>query len=234
MLLTWNRAIKQFVKAICEPPQTKPHVSVSRGRLSAFGVMAGKDQLVQMGQQLSEEDYNAMLLALNETSLVSVANVKGDIVYANQKFVEVSGYRLEELLGQNHRILKSGKQPDELFVNLWQTISSGKLWRGEIMNRAKDGSYYWVDTSIVPILNEEGAPERYIAVRVLISDKKLIETELRQKNDELESFNSTLVGRELRMVELKKEITELKKRLEEEGRLVEMPGFEPGSSSGVC
>ncbi len=128
--------------------------------------------IAQLGQKLTDKDLGALLDALNHTALVSMTDVKGRITYANEKFVQVSQYSLEELLGQNHRILKSGDQPDELFVDLWQTIAHGKVWRGEIKNQAKDGSFYWVDTAIAPILNHKGQPERYISVRFLITDRK--------------------------------------------------------------
>ena len=119
-----------------------------------------------------EETLSGLLSALDQTALVSMTDVKGNIIYANQKFADVSKYALYELMGQNHRILKSGHQPDELFDELWATISAGKVWRGEIKNKAKDGSFYWVDTSIAPIIGVSGRPERYISVRFLITDKK--------------------------------------------------------------
>lgn len=132
---------------------------------------------------LAPRDYDALLDAMNHTALVSMTDAKGTIIYANQKFVEVSKYALEELIGQNHRILKSGHQPQEMFEELWRTISAGRMWRGEIKNKAKDGSYYWVDTSIAPILDQEGKPERYVSIRFLITDKKKIEEDLSKQNE---------------------------------------------------
>jgi PAS domain S-box-containing protein len=127
---------------------------------------------LEVEQVLSGGDYNALISSLDQTALVSMTDSKGHIIYANQKFVKVSKYSLGELLGQNHRILKSGHQPDQLFDELWDTISSGKVWRGEIKNKAKDGTYYWVDTSIAPILGANNVPERYISVRFLITERK--------------------------------------------------------------
>lgn len=137
-----------------------------------------KRVLEQLSQKLTDTDFSALLNSLNSTALVSMTDEKGNIVYANEKFVEISKYSLPELIGQNHRILKSGHQRDTLFADLWQNISSGKIWRGEIKNRAKDGSYYWVDTSIAPVLGKDGKPERYISVRFLITDKKEAEERL--------------------------------------------------------
>lgn len=161
----------------------------------------------------TSSDYAALLSALNQTALVSVTDAKGRITYANDKFVEVSKFNLEELLGQNHRILKSGDQPDELFVELWKNISHGKVWRGEIKNKAKDGSYYWVDTSIAPITDEKNKPLQYIAVRFLITDKKEALERLEEQKEQLEEFNSMLVGREVRMAGLKEELARLKGQL---------------------
>jgi PAS domain S-box-containing protein len=121
------------------------------------------------------KEISAILGALDEFALVSTTDVKGNIVFVNDKFVEVSKYSRKELIGKNHRILKSGLQPQKVFEDLWKTISSGNVWRGEIMNRAKDGSYFWMDTCIAPLLNERGRPERYISVRFLITDRKIQE-----------------------------------------------------------
>jgi PAS domain S-box-containing protein len=167
---------------------------------------------VVTAESVSSDDYEALLSALNQTALVSMTDARGRITYANDKFVEVSGYTRPELLGQNHRILKSGQQPDSLFEDLWKTISKGKVWRGEIQNRAKSGSYYWVDTSIAPIIGENGKPRQYIAVRFLITEAKQARVTLEEQNLQLEKFNNILVGRELKMVELKAELAHLKGR----------------------
>ena len=162
-------------------------------------------------KNLTERDYQGLLSALDKTALVSMTDEKGNILYANPKFVEISKYSMPELLGQNHRILKSHQQPDELFADLWKTISSGKVWRGEIKNRAKDGTFYWVDTSIAPILGSDGKPEKYISVRFLITDKKKVEEESRKHTEEIDKTNRFMIDREIKMVELKKEIEKLRK-----------------------
>ena len=130
-------------------------------------------------------DYEALLSALNQTALISITDKRGVITFANDRFIETSKYSLRELIGQNHRILKSGQQPDSLFDDLWATISKGKVWHGQIKNRAKDGSYYWVDTSIAPIIGPTGKPERYIAVRFLITNSEEAREKLEKQQDSL-------------------------------------------------
>lgn len=143
---------------------------------------------------LNPQDYETLLSALDQTALVSATDIKGTIIYANQKFAEISKYSIDEMIGQNHRIFKSGHQPESIFIKLWQDISSGRVWRGEIKNRAKDGSYYWVDTSIAPIIGENGKIERYISIRLLITDLKRIENNIRTQNEELAKTNKAMLN----------------------------------------
>jgi len=134
--------------------------------------------------------------ALNEHSIVSITDVKGNITYVNDKFVEISQYSRDELIGQNHQIVKSDYHPDSFFIDMWTSIANGNVWHGEIKNKAKDGSYYWVASTFVPQLNEHGKPEQYIAIRTDITKIKDLEDQYRQLHKETlirETYNKTLL-----------------------------------------
>lgn len=144
--------------------------------------------------------------ALDTHSIVSVTDAQGVIIHANTTFCEVSGYAREALIGENHRVLKSGFHPPGFYQTIWATISQGNIWTGEIRNRAKNGHEYWVQSTIVPMLNDTGLPLRYIAVSTEITRLKDMETSIREANLILQS----------NVLERSRELEQAKRQLEAE------------------
>lgn len=129
------------------------------------------------------DGYHFQIEAINQHDIVSETDVAGRITKVNDKFCEISGYSRQELLGQNHRMLKSRQHSDSFYMNLWNTISSGQSWHGIICNRKKDGGEYWVKSTIVPFFDEQGKPYRYVSMRTDISEVKVSEERLARGQD---------------------------------------------------
>ncbi|WP_332862521.1 response regulator [Janthinobacterium svalbardensis] len=142
-------------------------------------------------QELRRIELQNQRFAMDQHAIVSITDTAGVIIYVNDKFCAISGFAREELVGQTHRLINSHTHPDAYFAQMWQTITTGQVWHGEICNHAKDGGQYWVDATIVPFLDAAGEPYQYIAIRTEISDsKRMAETIAKSEREYRNVVNS--------------------------------------------
>lgn len=174
------------------------YIKVSGGPISGGGFVSTYSDITErkkfereLAEKVKELDFQKF--AFDEHAIVSISDIKGNITYTNDKFCEISGYSHEELLGQNHRILKSGEHSPEFYVDLWKTIANGKVWNGNIKNLKKGGGFYWVDATIVPFLDERGKPFQYVAIRTDITERKEAEKALEENVALVELLHSVTV-----------------------------------------
>ena len=161
-------------------PVQPPHLVAA---ITARARRSRQNALVQKRLETTLYERQREHLALNEHAIVSMADASGNITYANDLFCEVSGYSREEVLGQNHRLIKSGEHPPAFFREMWATITSGKVWQGEICSKRRDGSLFWVECTITPFLDTNGLPYQYVSIRTDISHIKAVEAALRKQRD---------------------------------------------------
>jgi PAS domain S-box-containing protein len=144
--------------------------------------------------QVALADLANQKFALDQHGIVSITDLDGRIQYVNDKFVQISGYTHDELLGQNHRMINSGVHPPEFFTDLWRTIGEGRVWHGEICNRARGGNLYWVQATIVPLKSASGEIEQFIAIRTEITERKLMEAAMKAAEVRMRHITNTVPG----------------------------------------
>ncbi len=153
------------------------------------------------------KQIEVIISALDKAAIISITDRSGKILSINKNFIEISGHSMSELIGKTHQVIKSHYHSPEFYKNMWKTISSGKIWRGEVKNKKKDGSYYWVDSTIVPLLNSENQIYEYMSVRFDITEKKVAESDLFQKqiqlNTSLEAAKAGTFEHDIQTLELR-------------------------------
>lgn len=157
-----------------------------------IGSMIDVTELKKMEKEITDYKW-----ALDQSAIIAITDQKGMITYANQNFCKISQYAQQELLGKDHRIINSGYHPKVFFKEMWATIGNGKIWSGEICNRAKDGTHYWVHTTIVPFLNEQGKPYQYLSIRRDITWQKEENLRMTKATLDAQELERNLLGREL-------------------------------------
>lgn len=215
-LTSFNETEQEFIAAAAEIVGIAINSSHAKEKINQ---LLNESNLRGLQLANAKHEIEQQLEGLNAVALVSIADPEGNITYVNDRFISVSKYENDELIGHNHRMLKSGKQPDGLFVGMWKAISSGRVWNGEIVNKAKDGSFYWVDTTIIPILNLEGKLERYLSVRFEI-------TKIKEQQELLKGLNEELQSQQEELKQMNEELEEQAQNLKQQQEELQMTNEE--------
>ncbi|MES2395587.1 MAG: response regulator [Bacteroidota bacterium] len=224
-LTDFNETEKEFINVSMDSIAISINMALNQKSLRD---LLEKVQSQKGEMQIAALELDQQINALNQSAIVSIADANGDIIYVNDTFCKISKYSREELMEKNHNILKSGKQPDGLFVGMWKAISLGKIWKGELLNKAKDGTFYWVDTIITPFKGVDGKIEKYVAIRfdITITKNQMQELaqqaeELQTQQEELKQMNEELEERAQNMIQQQQELQMTNEELEEQTQSLE-------------
>jgi PAS domain S-box-containing protein len=143
------------------------------------------ERTLELSSKESFKELADFKSAVDTAAIVSITDARGIMVFANQNFSDISGYSIGELVGQNHNIVNSGYHSKSFFDNMWETIKSGNVWQGQIRNKRKDGTFYWTNANIIPLVNDNGVPHQFIAIRFDITERKIAEERLIQSEKNL-------------------------------------------------
>lgn len=210
-----NLEFKSRSEEICaeavEMPEESTDLSGNQNCLRAYGRAIAERNYTDTQLRKTLKELAEFKFALDESAIVVITDAKGIIRYANDKFCEISQYKREELIGKTHRMISSSYHSRDFFEDFWKNIKAGKVWKGEIKNKAKDGSYYWVNTTVVPFVNERGKPYQYLAIRFDITERKRAEEALqrselraRQQAEQLEAAMEKLKQTQAQLVQTEK------------------------------
>ncbi|MBD1850030.1 PAS domain S-box protein [Cyanobacteria bacterium FACHB-502] len=177
----WTETDLNVVKAI------RIHFALAVARYQLQTQVHALNTSLKKQVQHQSRDLANIQSALDQSSIVAMTDPQGMICYVNDRFCEISKYNRNELIGQSYHLLRSEHHPKEFFSQMWQTIDSGAIWRGEVKNRARDGTEYWVDKTIVPLLDEQGKPYQYVAIESDITARKQVEAALRYQSSLLQN-----------------------------------------------
>ncbi|MCO5143341.1 MAG: ATP-binding protein [Oligoflexia bacterium] len=194
--------------------------------------MSKKTKSLDANYISTEKELGLIKHALDQSAIVAITDKYGDIIHVNDKFCEISKYSEQEMLGKNHRIINSGYHSKEFFTEMWSTISQGKVWEGEIKNKAKDGSFYWVSTTIVPFLDDSEKPYQYVSIRYETTQRKEAEEKLRIYAEKLEDSNRELGESLAKVIDREAQIL-VQDRLASVGLLASSLAHEIGTPLGV-